>query len=166
MRQANSANVWPEWKVRWLLNLYPPFLFGGIRVDAVEDGMRYCRVRIRKSLLSRNLHGTTFGGTMYAAADPFHALMYWQQFARRGTRVDVWTRSATIRFLRPATSALTLEFRLDETEVESAARDLDATGKADRVHRVEAIDRHGRVCAIIEAEAHMRLPGAATEDRR
>lgn len=164
MRQPNSANVWPEWKVRWVLNLYPPFLFGGIRVDAVEDGMRYCRVRIRKSLVSRNLHGTTFGGTMYAAADPFFALMYWQQFARRGVRVDGWTRSATIRFLRPATSDLTMEFRLDDADVEDMARVLNDAGKGDRVHRVEAVDRDGRVCAIIETEAHVRLPRRTTEE--
>ncbi|MEZ4916876.1 MAG: hypothetical protein R2836_07800 [Chitinophagales bacterium] len=41
------------------------------------------KIKIKKSLLNRNLSGTIFSDTMFSASDPFFALMYWQNFAKQ-----------------------------------------------------------------------------------
>ena len=142
----------------WLLSYYPPLFFQRIRVR-FSDGFRSCRVLVRRSRLTRNLHGTTFGGAIFAAADPILSIMYWQLFARRGERVQAWLKSASIRYREPATTDLTLQFRLTDAEVAEAAAALDRDGWFSRTYRSEAIDRHGNVCALVETRVHLRRPG-------
>lgn len=149
-----------EWQGKWLLSLYPTLLFSRIRITRVGPGFRTCTVRIARSLITRNLNGTTFGGTIFSAADPFFAVMYWQILARRGVRVQTWLKSARIEYLRPAATALTLEFALTDEDIARAVRQLEHEGRFVRSHSVEAIDRHGDTCAVIETEVYLRLPRA------
>jgi acyl-coenzyme A thioesterase PaaI-like protein len=152
--------VLSERQGKWLLSLYPTLLFSRIRITRVGPGFRSCTVRIARSLITRNLNGTTFGGTIFSAADPFYAVMYWQIFARRGIRVQTWLKSARIEYLKPAATALTLDFVLTDEDIARAARQLEREGRYIRSHSVEAVDRHGRTCAVIETEVYLRLPRA------
>lgn len=144
--------------LKWMLNLYPPLLFNRVRIVDVSADFRFCRVRVSRSWLTRNLHGTTFGGTIFAAGDPIYALLLWQVFAHRGERVQVWLRSARVRYRKPAASALTLEFHLSQDEVDEAAAALDRDGRFSKSYGVEARDRDGDVCAAIETEVFIRHP--------
>jgi acyl-coenzyme A thioesterase PaaI-like protein len=150
--------VLSERQCKWLLNLFPPLLFNRIRVAELSRGFRYCRVEVGSSRLTRNLQGSTFGGTIFSAADPFHAVMYWQILAHRGERVQAWLRSASIAYLKPASSRLTLEFVLTDEDVERACAALESAGRYAHRHRAEAVDRSGQVCAVIEAEVYLRKP--------
>jgi len=143
---------------RWILNLYPPFLFNRIRIDEIGAGFRMCRVRVGRSLLTRNLNGTTFGGSIFSAADPIYAVMYWQVLARAGERVQVWLRSATIRYLRPATTELRMEFRLEAEEIRTAIETLHREGRFSKSYTTEAVDRQGNVCAVVDTEVFLRVP--------
>jgi len=158
--KRRDPRVLSERQGRWLINLFPPLLFNRIRVVEIGPGCRSCRVRVARSRLTRNLHGTTFGGTIYTAVDPFHALMYWQVFARRGERVQVWLRRARIDYVRPAASALELRFELTDEDIEQAVAALASEGRCLRNHRVEALDDEGRICAIAETEVYLRRPHA------
>ena len=42
---------------KFMLNCFPPLLFQRIRIEEFSDDFRYCRIRVKKSFLSRNLHG-------------------------------------------------------------------------------------------------------------
>lgn len=156
-----SPRVLSERRGKLLLNLFPPFLFGRIRVLEIGAGFRSCRVRVKPSLLTRNLQGTMFGGTIFSAADPFHALLYWQVFAHRGLRVQAWLKSARIDYRRPAATALTFDFALSEADIREAQERLEADGRCSKMHRTEALDEEGRVCAVVDTEVYLRLPGAA-----
>lgn len=151
-------------RMRRLLNLYPPFFFNRIRVLEIDDDFLRVRVRVARSVFTRNLQGTTFGGTIYAAADPIFAVMYWQVFAHRGERLMVWLRSAAVRYLAPAETALTLDFRLESRHIDDALRGLDDRGRWRRTHVVEAIDEVGTVCARIETEVYLRRPRSPQRD--
>jgi acyl-coenzyme A thioesterase PaaI-like protein len=155
-----APRVLSERRGKLLLNLFPPFLFNRIRVLEIRDGFRRCRVRVRPSRLTRNLQGTTFGGTIFSAADPFHALLYWQVLAHRGLRVQAWLKSARIEYRRPAASALTFDFALTEADILEAEERLGRDGRFSKVHRTEAIDEEGRVCAVVDTEVYLRLPRA------
>jgi len=148
---------------RWIMNLYPPLLFGRVRVLAVGHGFRSCDVSVRRSLFTRNLHGTTFGGTIFSAADPFYAVMYWQAMARRGLRVQSWLKSARIEYLKPAAGHLALRFALEEGELEQAESALRERGRFSRLHRVEANDGQGQCCARIETEVFLRAAASDME---
>ena len=48
------------------MNLWPPFLLTGIRVEHVSEDFRRVRVRLRRSRLTSNYVGTQFGGSLFA----------------------------------------------------------------------------------------------------
>lgn len=164
MRKTESPWILSERKGWWILNFFPPLLFNRIRVVRIAPGYRACTVRVARSLLTRNLHGTTFGGTIFSAADPYYAVMYWQVLARLGYRVQAWLQRAVIEYHRPAATALTLEFRLSDEDIAAAAAALDTQGRHRKRHVIEALDREGRLCATVETEVYLRLPPATQHE--
>lgn len=161
---AQVPRVWTPRKVRWVLNHYPPWWFQRIRVVQLSDDFHYGRVEVKRSLLTRNLNGTTFGGSIFAAADPLYPIMYWQIFARRGEKVQVWLKAGQMDYKKPAGTTLSLEFRIRPDEVDAVAADLDAKGKAVRVHPIEAVDRQGTVCAAGENVVYVRRLAEAQKE--
>lgn len=143
-----------------MLNLFPPFLFQRIRVTEIDPDFRNVRVRVARTLLTHNLNGTTFGGAIYAAADPMYALMFWQIFARRGERIRVWLKSARVRYLRPATTHVVFDFSLSEEQVRAVVRRLDEDGRCSESYASAATDLDGRVCATVQTEVYLRRPGS------
>jgi acyl-coenzyme A thioesterase PaaI-like protein len=157
MKKPVQPKVLSERYGRLLLNLFPPFLFNRIRIESIGNGFRTCRVRVRRSLLTRNLNGTIFGGTIFSAADPFYAVMFWQIFARRGMKVQTWLKSASIKYLKPAASDLLLQFELSADEIDAAAAALERDGRYTRSFTTEALDPAGRACARIITEVYLRV---------
>ena len=146
------------WQLRWMLNLYPPFLAQRIRaVECAPDFLRL-KLKVKRSIWTRNLNGTTFGGTLYAACDPVYPLMYWQALGRRGLELQTWTLAAEIEFKKPAATTVELDFRLTEQDLAEAQEELERRGKSVRSHPGEARDRDGELCARASAVSYLRLP--------
>ena len=164
MSGRRKPRVLARWQLKWLLNLFPPFLFQRIRVVEIGPGFRRSKVRVARSLLTHNLNGTTFGGAIYAGADPMYAAMFWQIFALRGERIRVWLKSARIRYLRPAATDVTFEFYLSEEQIQRVVECLDREGRIAETFTAEALDRDGRVCAIVDTEIYLRRPGAGQRE--
>jgi len=150
--------VLTERQGRWMLNLYPPLFCQRIRILDIAPGYTACRARVAKSVLTRNLFGTTFGGTIFAAADPMYAILYWQALARRGRSVQAWLKSARIEYRKPAATALTLQFELSAKDLTDAESALDRDGRFARTFRTEAVDTEGEVCVVVETEVVLRIP--------
>ena len=124
----------------------------------MSDDFLDCTVKVRRSILTRNLQGSIFGGTIFSSADPFHAIMYWQALAHRGIQVQAWLRAASIRYLKPATTALTIHFVIAADDIDEAVGSLNNTGRFVKTHRVEVVDANGQVCAVVDAEVYLRTP--------
>lgn len=133
-------------------NLFPAFRGTGAKVEYVAPDMREVRVKLPLGWRTRNVVGTTFGGSMYAALDPFYALMLMQNL---GPGYVVWDKAANIRYRRPGRTDLYARFALGEEESRGIRNELAAGGTAgrdsvDRVYRVELADAAGEVHAIVE----------------
>ena len=144
-------------RMRFLLNLYPPFLFQGVRVLTISDDFRAARVRVSKTLLTRNVMGTTFGGALMSAADPFFPLLYWRSLVKKGEHLSVWLKSLDSTFLVPATEAVYLDYQLDPAKLEQARRDLDQTGRADLTDEICACFDDGQKVARFQMVSALRL---------
>ena len=155
---VHRSRRWSPRQLRWLLRAYPPLLFQRIQVLEIDPGFRRALVRVRRSVLSRNLQGSTFGGTIYAAVDPFHALLLWQICAHEGIRVQAWTKEAVITFVRPAESHLTIEFTLDDRTIVDALRAIRESGRFARDFEVHALDEQGTVCAVVRTNVRILRP--------
>ncbi len=158
MPVSPSSRRWSPRQLRWLMRAYPPLLFQRIQVLEIDPAFRRALVRVRRSIFSRNLQGSTFGGTIYAAVDPFHALLLWQICAHEGIRVQAWMKEAVITFLRPAESDLTIEFTLDDRTVVDALRAIRESGRFAKVFEVQALDEQDNVCATVRTDIRILRP--------
>ena len=60
--------------------------------------MREVRLRLPLNWRTRNLNGTIYGGSIYAAVDPIHAVMLVSLLG--ADRYVAWTKEAHVRFRR------------------------------------------------------------------
>ncbi len=158
MPSAPPPNIWSPRRTRLLLNFYPPFLFQRIRVVELSDDYCYARLVVKRSLFNRNLNGTIFGGSISSAADPIHAILFWQALALRGLRARAWTRSANVRFERPGDTDLTLEFRIEDAALADAEAAVRAGERFVRTFPIDVVGRDGVRRARAEAEVSIQAP--------
>jgi len=138
--------------MRWGFNWWPCYRGTGAKVTFIAADWREVRVRLPLSWRTRNYVGTIFGGSLYAAVDPFFMIMLMKNL---GADYVVWDKAASVRFRRPGRGTLTATFRLDEAEfieIRDLLRDLP---KADRTYTVELVDRAGLVHAVVEKVVHV-----------
>src|SRR3546814_16332823 len=95
--------------LRRVLNVWPPFLFAGIRVRTISDDYRHARVELRQRWSNRNFVGPHFGGSLFAMTDPFWMILPMQAL---GDGSIVWDQAATIPVVQPGRGTVVAEFRL------------------------------------------------------
>ncbi len=114
------------------------------------------KVVLKKSILNINLHKTIFGGTIFSAFDPYFPTMYYNIFNNKGRKLEVWLKSANIKYKRPASTNLFLTFKISNTDIIEAEDTLNKVGKFERWHTVQAINTKGVVCAEAEMLVYLR----------
>jgi len=138
---------------RWLFNLFPAFRGTGARITHLSDDYRDVRIRLPLSWRTRNYVGTIFGGSMYAAVDPFHMVMLIRNL---GDDYVVWDKAGRIRFRKPGRETLYARFTLEEAELEAIRRELEDLESTERVYQVELVSAEGVVHAEVEKTIHIR----------
>lgn len=137
---------------RLAFNFWPCYRGTGARVTYIASDWREARIRLPLSLRTRNYVGSIFGGSLYAAVDPFYMIMLIHNLGRDYV---VWDKAASIRFRRPGRSTLTATFRLDEAEIQEIRDLLQDLPKVDRTYTIELVDKEGVVHAMVEKVVHI-----------
>lgn len=114
-------------------------------------------VKISNSFLNRNYNGSIFGGTIYAATDPFYAILFDQLMQRRGYKCRVWLKSASIQYIKPGLSALYFTIKITDEMIEEAEEALNSDGKFVRAYPMELFNKKGELCATVMNEVYLRL---------
>jgi len=140
---------------RWAFNLYPAYRGTGAWIDYIAADWREVRVRLPLSWQTRNIVGTIFGGSIYAAVDPFYMLMLMKNL---GSEYLVWDKAASIRFKKPGGTTLFAHFTLEEAELQSIRDALAQQAKLDRVYHIDLCDAHGEVYAWVEKTIYISHP--------
>lgn len=138
------------------MRFYPPLLFQRIWVRHFDTDFLGVDVKIFKSLFNINYNKSIFGGTMYAAADPFYAVLYYQAMRRKGYKVIVWQKAAEIFYLKPGMSNLHFKIAITGNEIDALSQALDETGKAEQYCTLEMKDVRGEVCARVISLVYIR----------
>lgn len=140
--------------LRFGLNLYPPYIGAGIRVQHITPDCRQARVKMALRWYNRNFVGTQFGGSLYSMVDPFYMLLLMPLL---GDDYIVWDKAARIDFVSPGKGPVYADFRIDEpllTEI----RDKTAAGDKylPELH-VEIRDGAGTLVATAHKTLYIRL---------
>jgi acyl-coenzyme A thioesterase PaaI-like protein len=139
---------------RHAFNLWPCYRGTGGRVTFIAADWSEVRVRLPLSWRTRNYVGTIFGGSMYAAVDPFFMIML---IHRLGPDHQVWDKKGSIRYRRPGRGPLTARLALPPGEEEAIREALRGAKSVDRTYRVELVDEGGEVHAEVEKVVQVRL---------
>lgn len=138
---------------RLKFNLAPVYRGTGGRVRYIRDDWQEVRVEIPYSWRTKNYMGTTFGGSIYGACDPMHAMLLIKNLDE--SEYAVWDTEATVDFRRPGKTDLYATFELDDDEIADVKRAVDAEGAVDRAYEVDVVDDDGVVHATVENVVHV-----------
>jgi acyl-coenzyme A thioesterase PaaI-like protein len=139
--------------MRWGFNLYPAYRGTGARITYIAADWREVRIKLPLSWRTRNYVGTIYGGSMYAAVDPFYMVMLIRIL---GPDYVVWDKAATIEFKRPGRLTLYATFTLDDEEIESIEAELTDKSSVDRVYGIDLTDNDGLVYASVAKTIYIR----------
>jgi len=142
---------------RWI-NLWPPFLGAGIRIQHIAPDMKAIEVEMKLRFWNANYVGTHFGGSLFAMTDPFYMLMV---MANLGREYIVWDKAASIRYRKPGNGTVRAEFRLSDSQIEDIRAKLKTLPKYEPVFTVEVKDEAGVVIAEVEKVLHVRKKQAS-----
>lgn len=139
--------------LRRILNLWPPFLFNGIHVNAIAPDWRSASVELRARPWNRNYVGVHFGGNLFSMTDPFWMLLTMHAL---GGDYIVWDQAGAIEFIKPGRGTVRASFRLDDALL-AQLRAATADG-AKHLHwfETEIVDAGGDVVARVRKQLYVR----------
>ena len=139
--------------MKMLINLWPPYLGAGVRVDTISRDYRRVAVSLKLRWYNRNYVGTHFGGTLFSMPDPFYMLMLMQVLGRD---YIVWDKSASIDFVAPGKGRVSAHFELDDATLDTIR---SATANGDKYLPelpVRVVDEQGKTVAHIRKTLYIR----------
>jgi acyl-coenzyme A thioesterase PaaI-like protein len=150
-------------RLRLLLNLYPPYWATGIRVARIAPDFRVVEVAMPLRWYNRNRVGTHFGGSLSAMTDPFYMLMLMEILGREYV---IWDKAGTIEFRKPGTGRVVARFEIDQPLID---RIVAATADGDKYQPTLAVDirdEAGDVVAYVTRTLHVRRKRQALPEAR
>ena len=135
------------WLYRLAFNFFPAFRATGGRVIYISEDRRKLRIKLPLNFRTRNIHGTLFGGAMYAATDPLYAILV---KAALGPDHIVWDKSGSIRYKKPGRSTLYAECSLSDAQVASMKKRLQSDPSIDLNYEIELVDERSVVHAVVQ----------------
>ena len=139
--------------MKWLLNLWPPFFFTGIRVVYISKDFREAKVELRMRPWNKNAVGAHFGGSLYAMTDPFYMLLILQQL---GSRYYVWDKKADIDYIKPGKGVVTAEFHISEELINDIIHQTADGDKYLPEYPVNVYDSQGELVAKLNRQMYIR----------
>ena len=135
------------------MNLWPPFLFSGIRVLDIGEDWRSARIVLRKHWYNGNYVGTHFGGSLFAMTDPYWMILVLECLGRD---YIVWDKAAEIEFVAPGRSDVFADFLVEESALDEIRA---ATANGEKVLRWFAVDvknAAGEIIARVRKQLYVR----------
>jgi len=142
--------------LKWAMRLYPPLLFQRIWVVGFDKDFTGVKVKINKSLVNNNYNNSIFGGTIFAAADPFYPLLFHQVLTHKGYKVRVWMKSVHIHYIKPGRKDLYFTIDLSKAKIEEVEKILNKGEKYIKVHPITMYDKDGELCVEVLCEIYVR----------
>ena len=140
-------------RLRWLMNIWFPFLFTGIRVKEISDDFRYVKVELRSHWYNKNYVGTHFGGSLFAMTDPYWMIMILRNL---GNDYVVWDKAAEIEFVKPGRGLVTAEFKLEQAMLDELIEAAAGNEKVLRWFDIAVIDSGGDLVAKVRKQVYVR----------
>jgi acyl-coenzyme A thioesterase PaaI-like protein len=147
------GNPAPPRLLRFLFNLYPPYLGAGIKVEEISDNYQYLRVRLKLRFYNRNYVGIQFGGSMYSMTDPHYMLLLINNL---GPEYIVLDKAASIDYVKPGKTDVIAEFRIDDALINTVKEKTKDGDKYFFDLPVNIVDINGQLIATLVKTLYVR----------
>lgn len=137
---------------RRLMNWYPMYFGTGGKILFWADDSSEVHLRLKLSLWTKNYVGTIFGGSLFAAADPFYMVMLIRML---GDAYVVWDKTAHIRFKKPAKTTLYALLKISHEDLLSIKHQVKECGHATKTFVIRWMDKDQTVYAEIERQCYI-----------
>lgn len=141
------------WLMKLILNIWPPFLFSGIRIQELSSDFRKAKVRLKLSVFNQNAVGVLFGGSLFSMTDPFCMLMV---KARIGEQYIVWDKTADIDFIKPGKGMVIAEFLITDAFIDDIIKHTENGDKYLPQMPVFVKDSEGDIVAKLNRTLYIR----------
>ncbi len=136
-----------------LLNLYPPYLGAGVKVEYISADWKELHVSMRMRWYNRNAVGTHFGGSLYSMIDPHLMLLLMRLL---GKEYLVWDKSAKIEFVTASRKKVMAVIRIAEEDLEAIRRHTEKGDKYFARFFLEIRDEGNELVAKVEKVIYVR----------
>lgn len=140
---------------RLIMNIWPPFLFAGIRIMDISQDFRYAKVDLKWRVWTRNVNNTQYGGSLFSMTDPMFALLL---FGCLGwDRYQIWDKFADIDYIAPGKGRLTAEFKIEDEDLHQIRA---ATARGDKYFPefvAYVRDQEGELVCTVRRVLYVRL---------
>lgn len=144
---------WTSKRLKFALNIYPPYLGAGVRVTHVGEDWREIHVTMKLRWYNRNMVGTHFGGSLYAMVEPHPMLMLMQLL---GSDYTVWDKSAVVDFVIPGKGNVHSVIRITDEQLQDI-KDKTADGtKYLPEFDLRIVDEENKTVATIRKTVYVR----------
>jgi acyl-coenzyme A thioesterase PaaI-like protein len=133
--------------LRFLVNLYPPYIGAGVRIASIEPDWSEMVVELKLRFYNRNYVGTHYGGNLFTMTDPIHRL---------GPEYKVWDQRAEITYLKPGRGRVRATMGVTEAQLQQIREATDNGAKHLPRFLVEIIDEQGDVVATVDKTLYVR----------
>ncbi len=140
-----KRKIWPR-LFCWGVNFWPCIRSTGGRVYFISEDFTRLKVRLPLNWRTRNRVGTIFGGSMYAATDPFFVIMLMEILGRR---YIVWDKAGVIRYRKPGTQTLYADFHITSEMRDALQTSADTHGEATVTWPIQLRNSTGEVYAEV-----------------
>ena len=144
---------WTPRRLKLALNLYPPYLFAGIRVTEIDPEWRELRVSMKLRWFNQNAVGTHFGGSLYSMVDPHLVLLLMQAL---GGDYVVWDKSAKIEFHKPGKGRVHSVVCITHDDLEEIRRKTEGGDAYQPRFEIGILDEDGDPVATVAKVLHVR----------
>lgn len=134
-------------------NLWPPFLFTGIKVLTIAPDFKHVKAKLKLRAWNANFIGTQYGGSIYSLADPFYMIMLIKIL---GPQYKVMDKSAMIYYFKPGKTDLTAEFNLNDDDINVIKKTLETSPKMEWTREVEIKDTSNVIVAKVIKVIHIQ----------
>ncbi len=138
--------------MKLVLNLYPPYLFAGVRVTKVDPQWRELHVSMKLRWFNQNAVGTHFGGSIYSMVDPHLMLLLMQVL---GSDYVVWDKSANIEFHKPGKGRVHAVVRITYEDLHEIRRKTDGGDAYRPRFELAILDEDGDAVATVTKVLHI-----------
>ena len=147
-------------QLKFVLNIYPPYLGAGIKVEYISEDWKELRVSMRLRWYNRNAVGTHFGGSLYAMIDPHLMLLLMRLL---GKDYLVWDKMASVEFIKATKKEVWAEFMITDEVIEDIKAHTEEGDKYLAKFPVEIRDDRNELIAKGEKVIYIRKKHLANE---